>query len=94
MSDIPFGRSLTTSVFPNRRKSVRPNGFDKVKAIKHFAQAGYSEHKIAEPLGISRKAVRNHFGAKLLNGYQGAHRLWRVERRCFDTEISQSLLAL
>jgi predicted transcriptional regulator len=35
---------------------------DKVQAIKHLEQAGYSERRIAEQLGISRKAVRNHLG--------------------------------
>jgi len=33
---------------------------DKVQAIKHLRQAGLSERKIAEQLGISRKAVRRH----------------------------------
>lgn len=27
-------------------------------------------------------------------GYQGAHRLWRIDRRCFDTEIRQPLRAV
>lgn len=35
---------------------------DKALAIKHLQQAGYSERKIAEQLGVSRKAVRYHLG--------------------------------
>jgi predicted XRE-type DNA-binding protein len=35
---------------------------DKVQAIKHLEQAGFSERRIAEQLGISRKAVRHHLG--------------------------------
>lgn len=35
---------------------------DKALAIKHLQQAGYSERRIAEQLGISRKAVRHHLG--------------------------------
>ena len=35
---------------------------DKVLAIKHLEQSGYSERRIAEQLGVSRKAVRNHLG--------------------------------
>lgn len=41
---------------------VRQLAMDKVQAIKHLEQAGYSERRIAEQLGISRKAVRNHLG--------------------------------
>ncbi|MBM3965377.1 MAG: IS21 family transposase [Planctomycetes bacterium] len=35
---------------------------DKVQAVKHLAQSGFSERRIAEQLGISRKAVRHHLG--------------------------------
>ncbi len=35
---------------------------DKVQAVKHLEQAGYSERRIARQLGISRKAVRRHLG--------------------------------
>ena len=35
---------------------------DKVQAVKHLGHLGYSERRIAEQLGISRKAVRNHLG--------------------------------
>jgi len=35
---------------------------DKVQAIKHLHQAGYSERRIAKHFGISRKAVRYHLG--------------------------------
>jgi len=35
---------------------------DKVLAIKQLQQAGYSQRKIAEQLGVSRKAVRHHLG--------------------------------
>lgn len=35
---------------------------DKALAIRHLQQAGYSERKIAEQLGVSRKAVRYHLG--------------------------------
>lgn len=35
---------------------------DKVQAVKHLEQLGYSERRIADQLGISRTAVRNHLG--------------------------------
>ncbi len=35
---------------------------DKVHAVKHLAQLGYSERRISDQLGISRTAVRNHSG--------------------------------
>ncbi len=41
---------------------ARQLAMDKVLAIKHLEQAGYSERRIAEQLGVSRKAVRNHLG--------------------------------
>ena len=41
---------------------ARQLAMDKVQAIKHLHQAGYSERRIAEQLGISRKAVRHHLG--------------------------------
>lgn len=41
---------------------ARQLAMDKVLAIKHLEQSGYSERRIAEQLGVSRKAVRNHLG--------------------------------
>ncbi len=43
---------------------ARQLAMDKVLTIKHLEQAGYSERRIAEQLGVSRKAVRNHLGRK------------------------------
>ncbi len=37
---------------------------DKAQAVKHLHQAGYSERRIAEQLGISRNAVRSHLVRK------------------------------
>ena len=68
-----IGEYFRTRNTPARGIVVRQLGMDKALAIKHLAQAGYSERKIAEQLGISRKAVRYHLG-QWLKGYQGAHR--------------------
>ena len=48
---------------------------DKVQAIKHLEQAGYSERRIAEQLGISRKAVRNHLGRNGSKDTKAPHRV-------------------
>lgn len=41
---------------------VHQLAMDKVQAIKHLRQAGFSERRIANQLCISRKAVRHHLG--------------------------------
>lgn len=53
---------------PARCTVVRQLAMDKALAIKHLEQAGYSERRIAEQLGISRKAVRNHLGRNSAKG--------------------------
>jgi transposase len=46
---------------PNRESTVANQlAMDKVKSVKHLEQLGYSERRIAQHLGISRIADRNH----------------------------------
>lgn len=70
-----IGEYFRTRNTPARGIVVRQLGMDKALAIKHLAQAGYSERKIAEQLGISRKAVRYHLGR---NGSKGTKALTGV----------------